>query len=512
MRKTITLLLILLGINFFNAQQKKLNEITSFKVKNSGTLMDKNNNVDGYFFYYEVDKLKKGKREYGIQILDNGLNEVALKSYIDDKNTILSESKFNNQALAFSMINAKENFYKLVTFDRQGNQIEDIQIPVSKKEMRWLNVMRNSGFLNMLFPVDNKGFLFNYIKDNKKLGYSLKYIPTDGGDSWEYNSPEEVKEIYSLNPIEANEEVIVALEGNKKSQLSQTINYKIIVLDIETGKLLFERSFDREGNPRLITNAFLTEDKNLVLLGEYFNPGENIFKDESQGIFAETVDLNGNLLSDSKISWSETIEPMMPDNIDGGDKKKRGYIYFHDIVRTKDGKYFAIGERYRKTASAAGIAMSVLTRSVQSVTQLTITNTAIFEFDENFNLKDIKVFEKGKSRAPSLTDFGSPQLNAHILKSYGAFDYEFTQIDEERNRFYATFVDYERLKGEKNKTAFKTIMFNNGAFSEDKIYLEDDKGKIQYNVLPGKLGTVMLMEYNKKEKTIDLHLEQMNFQ
>lgn len=41
------------------AQQKSLSEITSFKIKNSGSFMDKNKDVDGYYFYYQVDKLKK---------------------------------------------------------------------------------------------------------------------------------------------------------------------------------------------------------------------------------------------------------------------------------------------------------------------------------------------------------------------------------------------------------------------------------------------------------------------
>ncbi|GAA4274991.1 DUF6770 family protein [Aquimarina gracilis] len=514
MKKTITLFLMLLCLSFASAQEKTINEITSFKIRNSGTLMDKTNNVDGYYFFYEVDKLKKGQKEYAIQILDNNLNDVATKSYVDNKNTFLVQSKFNNQALIFAMTNYKEKFYKLITFDRQANQVENIQIPVSKKEMRWLNAMKQTGNFNFLFPVDNKGFLFNYVRDNSKLGYGLKYVPTDGGTGWDYNSPEDSKLIHTLNPIEANEEVVVALEGTKKSLLSQTINYKVIVLDIKTGAFLFESKFDRKDNPRLVTNAFLTPEKNLVLLGEYFEAGDNIMKDKSLGLFSETLDLKGNIVSDSKISWVDKIDPMMPAEIDGKKKKKRGYIYFHDIVRTQKGTYYAIGERYRKTASAGGIAAMALSggRSGNSVTQLTITNAAIFEFDEKFNLTDIKVFEKGKSRAPSITDFGSPQLNAHVLKSFGAFDYEFTQLDQKRDRFYATFIDYERLKGQKNKTAFKTVMYNAGSFSEDKIYLQEDKGRTQYRVMPGKLGNVMLLEYNKKDKTVQLHLEKLNVQ
>ena len=512
MKKLLTLTCLFMLSIVLNAQEKSLNEITSFKLKNSGSMMDKNNDVDGYYFYYQIDKLKKGMREYGIKILDNNLNDIATKSYIDNKNTVLADSKFNNQALMFAMINTKEKKYKLVSFDRQGNQGKDIVISVNKKEMKWLGYMLKAGNFNMLFQVDNKGFIFNYIRDNKKLGYGLKYIATDGGSSWDYNSPDDTKEIMTINPIEVNEEVLVALQASKKSALSQTIKFKVLVIDIKTGKLLFEKEFDRENNPRLITNAFLTDDKKVVLLGEYFEKGDNIIKSKSLGLFSQINDLSGNIVSDNKVSWKDEINKMMPVESDGKNPK-RGYVYFHDMIRTQTGSFYCIGEKYRKTASLTGIlGLTANANGQRAVTQLTITDAAIFEFDNKFELKDIKVFKKGKSRAPSIIDVGSPQLNAHALKAYGAFDYEFTQIDKDRDRFYSNFIDYERLKGEKNKLAFKTIMYNEGEFSEDKIYLQKDSGKIKFRVLPAKLGHIMLVEYNKKEKTIDLHIEKLNLQ
>ncbi|MGB3606328.1 MAG: DUF6770 family protein [Psychroserpens sp.] len=499
------LLFIVLSIIFISvsAQQKSLNEITSFKIKNSGSFIDKNKDVDGYYFYYEVDKLKKGKREYAIKMLDNNLNEIATKSYIDDKNTILAQSKFNNQKLMFAMLNTKERMFKLVTFDKSGNQGEDIKIEVSKKESKWLNFMMKNGDFNLLFPVDDKGFLFNYLRNNKKMGYGLKYVSTDGGTSWDYNSPEDSKEWLSINPIEANDKVVVLLEGSKKSMLSQTINMKAVVLDINTGKKLFEKTYDRENNPRLVTNAFLTKENNVVILGEYFDEGENFMKADSKGLFAQVVDMSGNVVSDQKVSWENKIDKMMPADSDGK-KRKNTYVYFHDIIRTQTGSYYCIGEKYRKTISAMGML------SGNNVTQLTITDAVVFEFDQNFELKNIKQIEKGKSRAPNLTDFGSPQLNAHALVSYGAFDYEFTQIDQDRDRFYSTFIDYERLKGEKNKLAFKAVMYSDGELSEDKIYLEQSKGRVKFRVLPAKLGHVMIFEFNKKEKTLDIHLEKLN--
>ncbi len=94
------------------------------------------------------------------------------------------------------------------------------------------------------------------------------------------------------------------------------------------------------------------------------------------------------------------------------------------------------------------------------------------------------------------------------MKSYGAFDYEYTQVDKLNDRFYACFIDYERIKGEKSKNAFKTIIYDEGKLSEDKIYLDNDSK--DFRVLPAKLGNVLLLEYDKKQKSISLHLEKLN--
>src|SRR5690606_21333439 len=346
----------------------------------------------------------------------------------------------------------------------------------------------------------------------KRIGYKLKYVPTDGHEPWEFSSPMDSKEILTINPIEVNEKVIVALEMSKKSLFSSKVDIKILVINVDDGKVLFERSFNKEEDPRLVTNAFLSDNSELVLLGEYFDKGDHFMKDQSLGLFAQVNDLSGNILSENKISWDKHINEKM-EMKKGSKTEKNGYIYFHDIIKTQSGDYYAIGETYRKTASAAGIASTMASAMLgggggSSLTQLTITDAIIFKFNNKFDLEDVTIYEKGKSRAQSITDFGSPQLNAHILKNFGAFDYEFTQRDVENDRFYSNFIDYERLKGEENKLSFKTIIYDDGELSEDKIYLDSDS-KV-FRVFPAKIGHVMLLEYDKKEKTVDLHLESLN--
>ncbi|MGX7667977.1 DUF6770 family protein [Flavobacterium pedocola] len=508
--KILLILLTALTLSGY-AQTSKIDGVNTFVLRNSGAILDKNKDVDGYYFYYIVDKLKKGDREFAIQILDKNLNEVAKKSYVDNKHTFLMKSSFNNQAMMFAMANYKEKEINLLTFDKQANQKETVKIPLENKEIRYLQMMEQTGDFNVLFPVDGKGFLFNKFEDNKKIGYSLKYYPTDGGKAWSFDSPEDSKEILTINPIEVNDKIVVAIEGAKPSLMSRKMTYRVKILDVTNGKLLFEREFSRKSKPRLINNAFIDANNNVVLMGEYFKDGDNIISDKSLGIFTEVVDFTGKTVAENFTSWKEDVAKLT--KVEKSFIDDKGYVYFHNIVKTNTNEYYAIGEFYKRTASAGGIALSALGAlggqvGGNSVTKITITNSVVFKFDSNFKLTQIKEFEKGKSSAPSLTDFGSPQLNAHALKAYGAFDYEYTQIDKANDRFYACFIDYERLKGEKNKNAFKTIIYDEGQLSEDKIYLQSETK--DYRVLPAKVGNVLLLEYNKKLKEISLHLEKLN--
>lgn len=505
--KLLLTLLVLFTANVFS-QENKISDVNTFLLRNSGAILDKNKDVDGYYFYYVMDKLKKGQREFAIQILDKNLVEVAKKSYIDDKNTFLMKSSFNNNAMMFAMANYDKKKITLLTFDKQANQQASLEIPLEKKEIRYYQYMLTTQEqLNVLFPVENKGFLFNKLEDNKKIGYSLKYYPTDGGKAWEYNSPDDSKELLSINPIEVNDKVVVALEFSRPGALSRKVKITVKVLDINTGKLLFEREYSKNNKPRMVNNAFVNDDNSVVFMGEYYKEGDNIFDDKSLGLFTEVIDFSGKTTSENFISWTEDIAKLLKIK-DGSKVKDKGYIYFHDIIKTKSNEYYAIGEYYKKTISAMGMTAAILSRGANTATQLTITDAVVFKFNSSFKLESIKEFEKGKSRAPSLTDAGSPQLNAYALAAYGAFDYEYTQIDKANDRFYACFIDYERLKGEKNKTAFKTIIYDEGELSEDKIYLTaEDK---TYKVLPAKVGNVMLIEYNKKQKEISIHLEKLN--
>lgn len=503
MKKKLLLSALLIS-TFIYSQEKIISEVGDFELKNSGVIKT-DESISGYYNFFKIDKLKKGEVEYAINIVDENLNDIATKSFISNKHTILQASSYNNQSIIFQLFNYKEKNYRLVTFDNKANKKEDIKLEIAKKDIKWIKYAEKSSYKNSILPIKNKGFVFNYIKSAKKLSYELKYIPTNGGKAWTYTpAPSGVLDI---NPIEANDKVIIAIESSKPSLLSKKTTTKLLFLDVDTGKLLFTKKYDQGENPRAVANAYLNDENDVIMIGEYFEKGAKIHKDKSLGIFAESNTLNGDVKFDTKINWDKELFPALKKAY--GDEKiaERCNIFFHDFIKTKNGNYYGIGELYKKSASAAGIALAIASKGGPT-SKTVITDAIILKLDKTFKLLEVKVFEKGKSTFPAYSIL-SPQLNALWAKSTGGFDYVFTQRDSKRDRFYTGYIDYERLKGEKNKYAFKSINYSDGKLSEDKIYLKNSR-RNSSRVYEAKSGHVLIMEHNKKDKTITLHLEKIN--
>ena len=104
--------------------QVTITGVNSFNPAYSNPIMNKDNTVDGYYVFYLADKLKKGEREFAIRLFDKNLTEVATKKYVDNKNTFLMKSSFNNSAMMFAMANYGASAMSLSQADslRVGDQ------------------------------------------------------------------------------------------------------------------------------------------------------------------------------------------------------------------------------------------------------------------------------------------------------------------------------------------------------------------------------------------------------
>ncbi|CAL2076015.1 conserved exported hypothetical protein [Tenacibaculum sp. 190524A05c] len=521
MRKLLYVLLFV-GTYMVSAQSKTIENMVKFKVKDSGSFINDANDVDGYYFFYEVDKLKKGMREYAVQILDKNLNDIALKKFVASKRSVMVANAFNNDAIMFALFNKKEKTLTLKSFDKKANPREDVVVSLDKKLIRIFDAGIKAGSLNtILHPVKGKGFvLITSNFEGKGTGYSLNFYPTNESEKeWEFKFvPEEKRGHHIVTPIAINDNFIVLIDVKSK-RMSKKKEFKTIVLDANTGVKLFDKPYD-ENDPKLISNAFISSDGKISVMGQYYKPKAKIAKAQSLGLYTENYNDKGEVLFSKRISWQEDVSKFLPVK-ENNKLEDIGYIFFHEIIKTESGEYYAIGEQYKKTLSAFGMATATLSAfgggvQTSGFTQLTIKDIYVFKFDKEFNLKGVDKFEKGKSRVPNLVDFGSPQFNAYQVAAFGGFDFVYSQRDVKRDRFYANFIDYERggKKKKKNKGkkksrfVFKTIIQDGGELSVDNIELP--KQTRYFRVLPAKVGYVLLLEYDRKKKSSSLRMEKLN--
>ncbi len=105
------------------------------------------------------------------------------------------------------------------------------------------------------------------------------------------------------------------------------------------------------------------------------------------------------------------------------------------------------------------------------------------------------------------SDFVTPHTLSLVAKTYGAFDYTFTQMGQDKSSFVSGYIDYEKSKNYKGST-FNTISYYDGKITNDKINLKTEATSIR--IMPAKPGSVLLIEYFKKAKRLDMRMEKIN--
>ena len=303
--------------------------------------------------------------------------------------------------------------------------------------------------------------------------------------------------------------------GKSPGAFSKKIRYSLLALDAKTGKEKFEVDIKDDEYTTILMNGNINpETGNILLFGEYYPIDARPMKDPSLGLFSYTMDMEGNIIDKKYTSWVDDVSKFVEVN-EKGKEKGKGFTFFHKIIQAKDGRIFAIGEQFRKSVSEVGVALAVLGGSNSNVAllKMVIDDMVIYEFSPEFELKNVRVIEKDKTdiNLPQGMGIVNSQVLARYIESLGMFDYSFTQMRDEGENFTIVYIDYKRLKGEKDKFMLEALSYEGGEFVEDAIDLTPEKKSTSRTVFPGKPGYIVVSEYFRKDKTIVSRLEKINF-
>lgn len=526
MKKTFLLLSILCAfIAQTFAQNMTLDNIAKVYIRSTGYIVA-GKEVSGYYYLYKVENKDKKNALFKLVITDANLNKVVEKDIIDLKTNFVMDAAFNGESLAIKFLTSfreKEGTETVRIYDMTGKEIKKNTKSFDSKAYILLGMLGggstdeienvelqgipNTGFLNFT-PIMTKGGEGKFLKLGDRAGINISMIPNGsaGAKSWTYKTS--VSKIEIPNYLGSNNQASFVMLSKRDKMTDKTFEFSLMALDNISGKKLFDNEFKDDKYTLSINSfAFLPESNENLFFGTLLEKDTKITKAESYGIFVAKIDNAGTLVSKQNILWTEFAKQFKPVD-EKGKPVDIGNVFIHKVVTTNDGKIFAIGERYRKAASGAGIAMAILGGgpSGTSVVKAILEEMVIIEFDKNFKPLKMNFFPKGSKsvQLPSGIGLMGDFIIGMYMKSVGDFQYSYTQERDDKSSFT---IGYDFREDKTN--FFGGISYSNGAFTKDKITLKTKSTEIR--VYPAKPGYIMINEYFRKEKKMESRLEKFNF-
>lgn len=512
MKKKLLTIYFFAFINTLNSQTLSIDNIQKVSLQNSDAIREKNE-IKGYYFFYVSDKIDKRTNEYTLQIVDNNLKKLKDIKFQDSKNVSVLECSFNGTDLVFLFYNSDEGTLEYKIYGTKGNLKHSYLRSLSKKDEAYLKAVYatvddDEKVARGLYPVEGKGFLSNTpSREDGDYTFQIDFFSTEKRKQWTY-SPIEGGKGFSGDYLGIFDGVVLIEVLRVTGIFDGKPDSYVIGLNLETGKKIFEKPTDARF--RFYPSSLITlGEGNAYMFGEYFDKDANVIKDKSKGFAFWGINKTGQISSEKYISWDSDLAKFLNVNSQGK-IEDFGYMFLHNMVQSADGNIYAIGEGFKKAVSALGIATKILTRSNISVTKMKITDLVILTFDKDFNLKEAKIYPKNETSIElhNGAEFTSTIRLGKIIKyQYGGFDYSYTTVNSDRTSFSICYSDYVKGKDYKGGT-FNSITYNEGKFTVDKINTKTDASTS--TILPGKQGQVLILDYYRKQKRIDVHFEKLN--
>jgi hypothetical protein len=513
-RIMLTAITLLIYFTAFT-QNFKMEGITKVRSKSTGEIMNEENLVKGYYYFYQADKADRKNFNYILKITDENLREIKSIDIIRPKHYYLVESEYNGDAFAFLFYDAKSKAIELLTMDKTLKQSGIITKKLEGKyNINYFNnlIIGNDMGHSFLVSVKKKGFLYYGFAETKYYKYDVNFYDNNLKPIWSTTPKEQkTKEIELADDAFQSGNYIGSLVTRRAGIFSKDASYDLMVNETSTGKELFNKELvDNEYNISAAKIIFDDKSQNILIFGEYYGLKDKEFKSASLGYFYFTIDLKGNILQKRWISWEKDMAKVLP--VDKTGKMEKGArVFVHEIIRTADGEVFVIGEQYKKAASGWGIAMKAMGGNTSTV-QVEVMNMVIFQFTPQLEIKKVHIFEKDPHfhLLPAGAEWTSAKMLAYYALANQWFDYSFTQMFKDKNTFVVTYVNYDKEKGEKGKNILGALVYTpEKEFKVDKSSLT--RKSSDYFVRRAKDGNIMVAEYFKKERRVDIRLEKLNY-
>ncbi len=522
MKHTLVLLTALLLSTTGMFAQKAKEDGKTVELINHGVMMQ-GKDVKGYYFFYKIDKADKDNNNYMVNIYDNNFNDASSFELKKPKYFRLMEAAYNGDAFIFLFLDAKKRTENMITYGEGGKLIKDMTS--AELDPSDYNAAVQSSYSGSkanenvaINAVPGKGFIkFDVTNDKKekKRGYAVSLYSNDLKKMWTVTpSPNEKHKFESFQPIYYDYKYVMGVIMSKESAFGSDFGYDLAVINVETGKKLFQSSLKDPRYSITPTGAFYDSVSNqFVVMGEYMDSKEKLGNGRSNGLAALAFDKTGKLQTQKYLTWTKDVNKFLA--VDAkGKLEDGGYMAFQKIFATSDGKIFAIAEQYKKDVSGVGVAMAILSGGGSvgrtAVVNIKIMDLMVLEFKPDFTLVKVNTYNKENHHIELPGPLAYYPLNgvSLIMRYWGMFDYNFLTPSDDGKTFSICY-DISKKKSSDPISIGNLVYTPEGKFVQSPIELKDDP--TIHAIFPGKWGYLGIMEYNRKKKEITKRLEKLDY-
>jgi hypothetical protein len=502
-RIVIVLFVGLCCLTGLQAQTLSKTNIEKFSPKNLGPIVQ-NGQVKGHFFLYTLEKEDRKNDNYLLTVTDENLREINSVTITRPKTYLMIEGAFNGEAFGFLFYDSRNKALELVSFDRTLKETGKVQKEIKNKYTNAAYGYIAQGNMPMqafMVAVPNKGFVYYGIQEETKSDYEIEYYDNqmkrvwvakaDATDKYDFETAAEALQ---------HEQYIGSVVMKRTNIMSTDVEMDLVVQSVADGSQLFRVPMNTPKGYKVALSdiSYDPAKQQFTIFGEYYTEKQNIIKDESLGFITVMLDAKGKVVSEKINSWDNIAKA-----VDTKDKSRyeRTDVFVHEYLRTADGQTFVIGEQYKRGG-------------IPTAPKINVFNMVILQFDATGTIKKVNIFEKDKnSTQPQLGAAAmmmSTKMLGYVAKSMGGFDYVFYQMSPDNNTFIASYINYDKEKGEKAKNVLGSVVYTpEKVFTVDKLPLER-KSSVLY-VGRAKAGYVFVAEYFQKEKRLGIRLEKINY-
>jgi hypothetical protein len=459
---------------------KKLNLINQGVIKAG-------DDINGYFFVYEKDTIDNYSNTYKLVTTSNKLKVIKEAEIIVPQETTIFESSSNGTEVVLLFLNSDTKTFEYDVFDLTGNKKFSYTRKLSRKEFRQYEDLSLAGIDNSdiksFYAIDSIGFISKTIREEKKiLSISIDFYGSKENKQWSYVPTIGASYFFGQYLGVYKEVVYIHLVSFKVSLHAEKPETFIVGLDLKTGKELFKKSADAKY--KILAKGIKTlNDGGGYLYGAYYALNANLMKDKPAGFALWKIKENGDLIEEKYVSFqndfSEHLNVLSTGKIQG-----LGSIYFHNIVQTAKGDLYILGEGYRKVMNTAVILKAALFGVIsilgENLRKEVSTDMILIKLDSTYKIENLKIYNKEN------TPF---------------FCYNYTQENIASQSFGFWYFS-------NRVNVLNSISVHDDKITSEQIKINPKTSRLM--VLPATNGQILLLDYFRITKKMELHFDVFN--